>query len=142
MNEDVRLQLAEAAAREPYARLLELDVASVDDGGAIVRLIVSKLHCNLFGTAHGGVIFSLMDEAFELACNSHGTLAVALNCNVSFLYPAFAGDTLMAVAREVSCSRKVGTYDIRVTNQDQRLIATCNAMAYRKGDPLPLDDDA
>jgi len=42
---------------------------------------------NMFGMAHGGAIFSLIDAAFEVASNSHGTMAVALNMNVYYLAP-------------------------------------------------------
>ncbi|MBW2123747.1 MAG: PaaI family thioesterase, partial [Deltaproteobacteria bacterium] len=93
---------------------------------------------NLFGMAHGGAIYSLIDEAFQTAVNSHGTLAVALNMNVTYVNSPEPGDLLRAEAREVSLTRKTGTYAIRVTDGKDRLIALCQALAYRKGEPLPF----
>ena len=64
--------------------------------------------------------------------------AVALNCSVSYLRAPSIGGTLRAESREVSLSRRIGTYFIEVRNTDGQLIATCDAMAYRKPDPLPF----
>ncbi len=44
--------------------------------------------------------------------------------------------TLYAEAKEVSISPKIGTYDIRVTNEKGELIATFEGLAYRKKEKL------
>ncbi|RZN70144.1 MAG: hotdog fold thioesterase, partial [Candidatus Methanolliviera hydrocarbonicum] len=90
------------------------------------------------GMAHGGAIFSLIDEAFETASNSHGTVAVALSMNITFIKPPSRGDLLFAEAKETSVSRRIGTYDITVKNDVGDLIATCQALVYRKKDKLPF----
>ena len=54
------------------------------------------------------------------------------------LNPSTPGDTLRAEAREVSRSRRISCYHIEVKNEKGDLIATCQAMAYRKKDPLPF----
>jgi acyl-CoA thioesterase len=95
---------------------------------------------NIFGMIHGGAIFSLIDEAFQLSCNSHGTVAVALNVTVTYHQPPDKKGILRAESREVHRSRKTGTYDITVRDERDRLIASCMALAYRKGDPLPFLD--
>ncbi len=38
----------------------------------------------------------------------------------------------------ISQSRRTGTYEIKVFDEEERLIAFCSALAYRKGDPLPF----
>jgi acyl-CoA thioesterase len=93
---------------------------------------------NIFGMAHGGAIYSLLDEAFQTACNSHGTVAVALNMNVTYIQPPEPGVLLRAQAKEVSLTRKTATYAITVEDEDGNLIATCQALAYRKDRPLPF----
>lgn len=138
MNHNPCAALTDVLRAEPYAQLLGTRIDCIAPGQAVISLDVTRAHCNLFGTVHGGAIFSLIDEAFAAACNSHGTVAVALNCNVSFLAPAYPGDQLCAQAVERSCGARVATYDIQVTNQDDVLIATCSAMAYRKKDALPF----
>lgn len=61
---------------------------------------------NIFGMAHGGAIFSLMDAAFEIASNSHGTMAVALNMSINYLASPEKGATLTAEAREINRTKK------------------------------------
>jgi acyl-CoA thioesterase len=93
---------------------------------------------NIFGMAHGGAIFALIDAAFETACNSHGTMAVALNVNINYLAAPAPGAKLIAEARELHLTRKTGNYDIKVKEENGSLIAVCQALAYRKGVPLPF----
>lgn len=47
-------------------------------------------------------------------------------------------DGRRAESREVSLSRRIGTYFIEVRDSSGQVIATCGAMAYRKPDPLPF----
>ena len=130
--------LRQAAAAEPVPKRFAMEVLAVGAGTSSVAMTVDETCLNLFGTAHGGVVFSLIDEAFEMACNSHGTIAVALNVNVSFVAPAMPGDRLVARAEELSLGARTATYDIRVTNQRGEPVATCQALAYRKRDALPF----
>jgi acyl-CoA thioesterase len=123
---------------EPYAKMMGMRLSDVGEGCSTVEMKLSKDMMNIFGSTHGGAVFSLIDGAFEAAANSHGTVAVALNVNVSYINPSSIGDTLIAKAMEVSRSRKVSTYKIDVVNDKGDLIATCQAMAYRKKDPLPF----
>ena len=93
---------------------------------------------NIFGMAHGGALFALIDEAFETAGNSHGTIAVALNMNISYLAPPSLGATLTAEAKEVNRTNRTALYEIKVTEETNKLIASCQALVYRTGKPLPF----
>jgi acyl-CoA thioesterase len=123
---------------EPYAKLFGIDLVELDYGSALVKMQVSKDMMNLFGVAHGGAVFSLMDAAFELAANSYGTVAVALSMSVNYISPALVGNTFFARAREVSRSSRISTYELTVQNSEGGLVASCQAMAYRKRDKLPF----
>ena len=93
---------------------------------------------NIFGMVHGGAIFSLIDEAFETAAKTHGTVAVALSMNITYIKPVSAGDVLYAEAKEMSLSGRIGTYVINVENEGGDLIALCQALVYRKKHELPF----
>ena len=56
---------------------------------------------------------------------------------VVYIVPA-PGSRLSAEAREYGRTRKTATYEIKVTDGDGTLIAVCQALAYRKGTPLPF----
>ena len=79
-----------------------------------------------------------MDAAFELTVNSHGTVAVALSVNVSYINAADPGEVLLAEGKEVNRSSRISTCEIRVTGEGGKLIAICQTLAYRKKDPLPF----
>jgi acyl-CoA thioesterase len=41
----------------------------------------------------------------------------------------------------VNATKKTASYDIRVTEKGGKLIATCQALAFRTGKPIPFLDD-
>ncbi len=138
MDQRVRKALFEQVAQEEFSRKLNLKLVELEEGYSRVEMTYTPDMENIFGMAHGGAIFSLIDEAFETACNSHGTIAVALNVTVTYMMPPAPGSTLTAEARELSRSRKTASYDIKAYDHEGHLIASCQALAYRKGSPLPF----
>jgi acyl-CoA thioesterase len=126
------------AENDRFARHVGAELLEVSEGRAKARLRLDERHLNGAGMVHGGVIFSLADLAFEVACNSYGTLALAINVNISFMRAAAPGGTLLAEAEEVSLNPRLGTYDIRITDDHGELVATFQGMAYRKKDKLPV----
>jgi acyl-CoA thioesterase len=138
MDDAIRKGLSNRVAQEGYARKLGMRLVDLEPGYAVVEMMPDGSDENIFGTVHGGVIFSLMDEAFQLSCNSRGTVGVALNVSVVYHQPVRHGTRLRAESREVHLSKKTGTFDIRVFDDQGHLIASCQALAYRKKDRLPF----
>ena len=95
---------------------------------------------NLYGSAHGGALFSLIDEAFEISSNSHENVAVALNMNVTYMKPPKKGSTLTAESEEINRTRRTASYYIKVKD-DTNLIAVCQALVYVKDDAIPFLQD-
>ena len=123
---------------EPYAKKLGIELIELDEGYSKVKMTFKEDMENIFGMVHGGAIFSLIDEAFETAANTHGTVAVALSMNITYIKPVSAGDVLYAEAKEMSLSGRIGTYVINVENERGDLIALCQALVYRKKHELPF----
>ncbi|MBW2147897.1 MAG: PaaI family thioesterase [Deltaproteobacteria bacterium] len=136
MNEKVFQTLRRRGEDEPFARHLGIRVLEVGKGYALVEMRLEPHNANIFGRPHGGAIFSLVDEAFEMAGNSHGTVAVALNMNITYIASPSLGAVLQAEAREQSRSRRTAAYEIRVREDQGRLIAICQALVYRKDDKI------
>ena len=84
MDQETRSSIIKSVKAEGYAGKLGLKLIDFSDGYAIVEMVPTNDDVNIFGMVHGGAIFSLMDEAFQISCNSHGRVAVALNVNVVF----------------------------------------------------------
>ena len=138
MDDRIKEAIRNRVENESYARKLGLKLVDLSAGYAVVEMAPGKDTENIFGMTHGGAIFSLIDEAFQVSCNSHGTVAVALSVNVTYHKAPDRKSVLRAESREVHRTRKTGTYDIKVTDEKRDLIASCTALAYRKGDPLPF----
>ncbi|MDD4357592.1 MAG: PaaI family thioesterase [Smithellaceae bacterium] len=138
MDEKVKKAIFNRIEKEPYAGKLGLKLLQMQEGFARVEMRFTGELENIFGMAHGGAIFSLMDAAFEVASNSHGTMAVALNMNINYLASPAKGALLTAEAREIHKTRRTATYDIRATEDSGKLLATCQALVYRLDKPLPF----
>ncbi len=139
MDQAVKDAIYEAVSREPLAKMMQMKLVELDSGCSCVEMNYDpSTMSNIYQRAHGGAIFALIDEAFETASQTHGTIAVALNVNVSYVASPDGPGVLYARAREVSRSRKIATYDIRVSDESKQLIATCQAMAYLTGKPIPF----
>lgn len=132
--------------KEPYPKLLGLKILKIEPGYARVSMQFDPSMQNIFGMLHGGAIFSLLDEAFQLACNARGEVAVAQQVNTYFLAAANPGAHLIAEAKELNATRKTALYEVTVIElgpdgQPDRKLATAQAMAYRKGGKLPFDEN-
>ncbi|MBN2060250.1 MAG: hotdog fold thioesterase [Deltaproteobacteria bacterium] len=126
--------------KESYAQKIGMRLVELKEGYAIIEMETREDMENIFGMTHGGAIFSLIDEAFQLSCNSYGTVALALNVNVTYHRSPDRMSKLRAISEEVHRSGKTATYTIRVTDERENIIASCMALAYRKSEKLPFLD--
>jgi len=138
MNETVKNAIFKKFTAEPFAGKLGLKLVEMNDGYARVDMVFTADMENMFGMAHGGAIFSLMDAAFEVASNSHGTMAVALSMNINYLASPAAGATLTAQAKEINRTKRTAAYEIRATDDSGNLLASCQSLVYRMDKPLPF----
>jgi len=122
--------------RDEYAKHSGMKLLEVGPGAARVTMTIGKEHLNGLGGVHGGAIFTLADFAFAAAANAHGTIAVAINVSISYLRPV-TGNVLHAQAAEVSRSRSLASYTVRVTDEKEHLVALFQGMVFRKADPIP-----
>jgi len=139
MDDTVKKAIAQAVTREPFARALNIELVELNNGYSRVRMVndPAKMN-NIYDRAHGGAIYALIDEAFETAGQTDGTVAVALNVNVTYVSSPEPGQRLQAEAQRVSQTKKTASYDIRVTDQNGQVIALCRALAFRTGKPIPF----
>ena len=139
MDPRVRAAIETAVGQEPFARSMGIELRKLDDGYALVEMIYDpSRQNNIYGRAHGGAMFGLIDEAFETAGQTDGTVAVAMNVNVTYIASPEPGARLRAEARRVAQTKRTATYDIKVTSADGHLVAVCQALAYRTGKPIPF----
>ena len=121
--------------KDRFAKYVGIELIEVSEGKARVRLKIRQEHLNGVDLVHGGAIFALADFAFAVASNSHGTIALGVNANISYLKAA-RGGVLTADAIEVARNPNLATYQINITNEEDDLIAVFQGTVYRKKDPL------
>jgi len=121
---------------DQFANRSDIELLTVAPGHATAKMTLHPHHWNALKTVQGGAIFTLADFTFAAAANSHGTVAVAINVNLTFMKAASSG-TLWAEARELSKNFKIGTYAVEVKDDQGELIAQFQGLAYRKKDKLP-----
>jgi acyl-CoA thioesterase len=138
---EVLEKIVKRVNEEPFAQHLGIKLKDIGPGSSIVEMTFRPEMENILGMAHGGAIFALIDEAFETASNSHGTVAVALNMNITYISSPPVGSLLRAEAREISLTRRTASYLINVTDEQDQLVATCQALVYRKGEKLPFIEE-
>lgn len=109
-------------ATDAASKALGMEIDHVAPGEARMTMSVREDMVNGWDICHGGLIATLADSTFALACNSHGTVTVASGFQVEFLEPARLGDLLVAEAREVVLRGRSGVYDVTV-RRDETVIA-------------------
>ena len=129
--EGLRGELASVLSDVPLHKALAIELVAWLPGSATLTMTTTSDHANLAGTVHGGILFALADAAFEVACNSHGRVALALETTCHYSRAATVGETITAGASEMARSRRTASYRIDVRDRSGDLISWYMAMAYR-----------
>lgn len=127
MNE----QLEQLLANDRFAGHVGLELVSVRPGYAVVQLEISEKHLNGVNMIQGGAIFTLADFAFAAASNAGGHVTVGINANIAY-YKSSKGKRLVAEAREMSGSKTIVYYNVKITNEYQDDVAQVNFVGFKK----------
>jgi acyl-CoA thioesterase len=138
--------LAEAAgaalfARDRTAHHLGIRLDAIAPGYARMSMTVQDWMLQGHDMCHGGIMFALADTAMAFASNSRGANHVALNANIDFLRPAFAGESLVAEAREGNRTRRTGMYDVSIVNGAGEAVCHFRGRTYGTGGAVIRDND-
>jgi acyl-CoA thioesterase len=107
------------AASAMLGMMVELD----EPGHAVVSMTVREDMLNGFAITHGGLVFTLADTAFAIACNEDERVTVAAGADIAFLKSTHAGQTLRATAVRRIVTGRNGLYDITVTDETGDVVA-------------------
>ena len=135
-NELARLCGKEMFRHDSASAALGIDIIEITPGHATASMEIRPDMVNGFDICHGGLIFTLADTTFALACNSHNMMAFAMGCHIEYLRPGLKGDQLTARATEMDRTRNTGSYVVAVTNQDGKTIAVFHGRSSNRGQPL------
>lgn len=111
-------------------------ITEVDAQHAVAVMTVTNGHLNGGNVCQGGALFTLADLAIAALMNYNGQLTFGIHNSIMFVSSAREGDVLNAEAVNVSDHHKIPSVEVRVTNQDGRLICHVTGMGYRKAQYL------
>jgi acyl-CoA thioesterase len=121
--------------RDRFAAGAGVRLVECGPGRAVARMALRPGHMNGVDVAQGGAVFTLADFAFAVACNSHGTVALAIDVSVSFLAATRRG-TLTATALEVSRSSRLSRVEVTVRDARGAAVALFHGTAYVTRDSI------
>jgi acyl-CoA thioesterase len=119
-----------------FSQWLGITVIEIREGYSKISMAVLPEMINGFGIVHGGIAFSLADSAFAFACNNRNNNSVALDTSINFLKAVHVGDVLTAEAIELHNGRSTGLYHVKITNQNNVIVAQFKGTCFRTGKPL------
>jgi acyl-CoA thioesterase len=111
----------------PFATEFGMELIHVSAEEVRVTLDVSTKH-NALGSAHGGAVFTLADQAFAIASNMGPEHQVALTATINYIRPARG--KLMAVARKVGETKRTSLYEVLVYSEDE-LVAVFSGTGFK-----------
>ncbi|MDR0546199.1 MAG: PaaI family thioesterase [Dysgonamonadaceae bacterium] len=121
-----------------YATFSGIELTKVEPGHATAQMPITDMHLNAGNVVQGGAIFTLADLAFAAAVNAYGNLAMSIETSIRYFKGVGSG-VLFAEANIVHLHKKLATFEVRVTNEQEELIALFTATAFRKDIPLNFD---
>jgi len=123
-------------AHDRFSQWLGLQIDATETAYCKLHFEITDQMLNGFAVVHGGVLFAAADSAFAFACNSHGTLTLALNADIAFTRTAHSGDILTVEAKAIHQGGRTGVYQVDITNAAGDLIALFKGTAYRTSKPI------
>jgi acyl-CoA thioesterase len=124
--------IAEFLGRDQFAKENGMRIVEVRLGFGRTEMTVEPRHLNAVGILQGGALFTLADLAFAAASNSHGSVAVSCQADIT-CFKAVTSGKLTAVAEEISRTHKLSTCVVHVTHESEGLVALFKGVAYIKG---------
>ena len=115
-----------------FAVLAGCRITEVDERHAVAMMTVTEAHLNGGNVCQGGALFTLADLAIAALMNYRGQLTFGISNSIMFVSSAKEGDHLRAEAVSVADHHKIPAVEVRVTNQEDRLICHVTGMGYRK----------
>lgn len=99
-------------------------------GGSRAEFVFRSEHVGWPGIVHGGLLFTLMDEAAAKACTFAGSRCLTAKAEARFRVPARVGDTLVVTGRVTFASSRAlrARAEVRNGGDDGELIAELDAM--------------
>ena len=134
-KQDLEARLAfvrEFAQTSPYYQAMGMSLAEVEEGRALLRVVIQPSHLNADGIVHGGVLPAIADGAMPHCSNGcgalrtlHGDAAQVLTAEVHlhYLRPVRGGGSLLAEGRVVQSGRRLSFAEVELRDESNGKLA-------------------
>lgn len=111
-------------------------ITEADERHAVAEMTVGPQHLNGGNVCQGGALFTLADLAIAALMNCSGQLTLGIANSITYVSSAKEGDVLRAEALHIADHPKLPSVQVRVSNQEGRLICHVTGMGYRKAQAI------
>ena len=118
----------------PYALNMGMKLVELSKGYAKVRMELTKEFLNWENMIHGGVIASLLDQAFGCSLNTLDHIYVAVQLNINYLTAAPVGETIFAESKVIYAGKKLGVSEMTVADSKGKTIARATGTTVSLGE--------
>lgn len=118
----------------PYALNMGMTLVELSKGYARVKMELKKDFLNWENLIHGGVIASLLDQAFGCSLNTLDYIYVAVQLNINYIAAAPVGETIYAESKVIHAGKKLGISEMTVADSKGKTIARATGTTVSLGE--------
>jgi uncharacterized protein (TIGR00369 family) len=133
-------KLAALNARSEFNKYNGIVVKDFGNGCSLVETELIKNSMNPWGSAHGGLVFSMCDVAAGVAVMGMTPDGVTQSASIYYLRPA-TGKKLRAEGRVIKDGRSVALVETNVYNDDGDLVASGKFEYFHTGTRVDLEKE-
>jgi uncharacterized protein (TIGR00369 family) len=137
LTDSQRRRIHEALDTVPFAKLIGLELDSIESGFAVMSLRIRDDLKQNNGIVHGGAIASLIDTVMAFAIIpllAGGERTTTVNLTINYLRPLTSGRAT-ATARVLRAGRRVIAVSADVSDEYSNLVATALSTYLRLSSP-------
>ncbi|MBQ8736421.1 MAG: PaaI family thioesterase [Bacteroidaceae bacterium] len=123
--------MKEFLKKDRFAAMAGVELIEAEKGYAKARMLLTSEHLNAVGVCQGGAIFTLADLAFAAVANNGVPPTFSVSTNITYIRSVREG-YVYAEAREVVSHHRLPFIEIRITDENDEVIAVVTSTGYRK----------
>ncbi len=120
--------------RNPFCRLLGLEVTSVSEGHVQGRIPFDSKFQNMYGDYHGGALYTAADTFCGLAAITYGSYVTTIDSSMQYLRAGRDTKYITYDARVIKKGRTITVVQFSCTDDRGKLINTGTFSFFNKPD--------
>lgn len=127
-NDDMQVALMNGVKMcdSDFSNFLGMKILEQGKGHCKVGMEVKKEHMNPIGSVHGGVMFTMADQACGIAAATTGGVCTTVNSQIEFLNAAINVKYLTAEAKPKKIGKKIRIFNVDIRDEKDVLIASAD----------------